>query len=424
MATPSTPSTISSRIAASAHTPTVPAKPQTGELFERSPLAQNPQLQQRLALNYRRNHAQDHTAKLAAAAQAFDYNDWREVYWQAPELSLLYGTPVWDQASPSQRLALNHLYWVAYYAQIIAAEIATIYFNQVSATGLYALEGCRDVCTMLDLESTQERAHISAFRTVGEQVEQALFGRAQFLYPMRSPFSETMIFADATPFQRRWKQLQLKAFGLIAADNAFLACQYFTVRGLRTLNGKLIQHQLSQFAQSFESVDAAPIPSRISHYHFMDESFHFNSSTLLSHGMMTCLPQPTTWEAWVANRGIQGCQQDHAQFSVAINGIFWHDPALYGVIYAILRSPVFGLDAPETLALMQACFTTETAGLHRSYVTHQEALAAYRVYLEPIHYAWGSNREMVLMAKSSSIARYLGQNRRSWRRFQVQAQAC
>ncbi|NEQ51235.1 MAG: P-aminobenzoate N-oxygenase AurF [Leptolyngbya sp. SIO3F4] len=376
----------------------------------------NNPLQRRLEINYRRNKQQDHTQLLDQAGQTFNYADCSDSYWNPEQFSLLYGTPLWDQASADQRIILNQLYWVAYYSQIISAEIATIFFNQTSAAALYAHEGFRTICDMLDLESSQERAHISAFCTVAEQTEQALIGKRLFSYPMRGPFTETMIFADTNWLKRWWKQLQLQAFGLISASNSFLACQYFTVRGLRTLNGKLVQHQLSRYYQTHGDQDNAPIPAKISFYHFMDESFHFNSSTLLSHDVIQCLPKPTTIEAWVANLGIQGCQRDHQQFSVAVNGIFWHDPALYSKVYELLRSHIFGLSAPEAQHMMQACFSEESDGLHHSYRTHQEATASYQAYLEPLAYVWPSNRTMAIM-EQASIEGYLRTQRRALTRF-------
>ena len=380
-------------------------------------LLEHPRLCKKIEINYRRNQEQDHTQRLDQAAQAFRYEDCKDDYWNPEEFSLLYGTPIWDQASPSQRVVLNQLYWVAYYSQIISAEIATIYFNQTSAAGLYAQEDFRQVCDMLDLESAQERAHINAFKTISNQVELALFGHRVFSYPMRSPFSETMIFADTNGFKRKWKELQLHAFGLLSADNTFLACQYFTVRGLRTLNGKLVQHKLSTFYQRHPDPDRAPIPAKISYYHFMDESFHFNSSTLLSHEVVKCLKPPTPFESLIANLGIQGCQKDHYHFSAIINGIFWYDPALYSAIYQVLRSPIFDLEEAEAKALMHRTFTEESEGLHRSYATHQEALASYKVYLEKVDYAWKNNREMSLM-QANSIPKYLATQQRAWQRFQ------
>ncbi|MBF2065185.1 MAG: P-aminobenzoate N-oxygenase AurF [Calothrix sp. C42_A2020_038] len=379
-------------------------------------LTENQKVNRRLEINHKRNKEQDHTALLDAASSAFCYEDCKNEYWNPEEFSLMYGTPLWEQASPSQRIILNQLYWVAYYSQIISAEIATIYFNQTSAAGLYAQEDFRIVCDTLDLESSQERAHINAFKTVANEVEAALFGKRIFSYPMRSPFAETMVFADTNYFKRKWKTLQLKAFGLLSADNTFLACQYFTVRGVRTLNGKLVQHKLSSFYQKHPHPEQAPIPAKISYYHFMDESFHFNSSTIISHDVISCIKPPTEFEKVVANLGLRGCQQDHYHFSVAINGIFWYDPALYGAIYQMLCSPIFDMSGAEAKQMMQRCFTEESEGLHRSYNTHREAMESYKVYLEKLDYVWKGNKEMSLMG-SNNISKYLAHQARQFKKF-------
>ncbi|PSB03893.1 P-aminobenzoate N-oxygenase AurF [Merismopedia glauca] len=379
-------------------------------------ISENSSVYRRLQINYQRNRKQDCTELIDAAARAFCYQDCQDKYWQSEEFSLLYGTALWESATTSQKLILNHLYWVAYYCQIISAEIATIYFNQTSAAGLYAEEDFRLVCDMLDLESSQERAHIHAFKTIAEQVEKALFGKRIFTYPMRSPFAETMVFADTNPFKSRWKQLQLQSFGMLSAGNSFLACQYFTVRGIRTLNGKLVQHKLSNFYHSSDEKKTIPIPSQISYYHFLDESFHFNSSTIISHDVINCLKPPTKFETWVANLGIKGCQQDHYHFSAAINGIFWYDPALYRCVYEILRSPIFSCSNSDAKQMMNRCFTEESEGLHRSFQTHFEAVESYKAYLEPLTYIWKSNREMSTMS-SNSIEKYLKRQKKALSQF-------
>lgn len=370
----------------------------------------------KIHLNYTRNKKQDHTALLDQAAAAFRYEDCSDQYWHPREFSLMWGTPIWDQASESQRLVLNHLYWVAYYSQIISAEIATIYFNQTSAAGLFAQEDFREVCDMLDLESAQERAHISAFKTVCNQVEAELFGRRIFSYAMRGPFDETMIFQDTGWFRRKWKALQLQAFGLLSARNTFLACQYFTVRGLRTLNGKLVQQKLSTDYRKCPDKASAPIPAAISHFHFMDESFHFNSSTILAHDVVKALPRPTAFESLVANLGLRGCQVDHFNFSTAVNGIFWFDPALYQKLYQVLLSPAFDLEPEEARALIRASFSAENEGIHAAFATHQEALSAYRKYVERVDYAWAVNKDMRVMA-GQSIEHYLATQRRALSRW-------
>ncbi|WP_223342535.1 MULTISPECIES: P-aminobenzoate N-oxygenase AurF [unclassified Synechocystis] len=368
-------------------------------------LAKDSKTRKKLELNYRRAKQTDHSPALDQLAEQFDYQQCRSQYWQAPEFSLLYGTPLWDQASADQKLILNHLYWVAYYSQIIAAEVATIYFNQTSATGLYPLTDFRLVCDTLDLETSQERCHIQAFQTVIDQVEQILFGGHLFGQPRRSPFRETMIFANTNWFKNWWKGLQLQGFGLLSANNAFLACQYLTVRGLRTLNGKLVQHKLSHFYQQQEA-ERNSIPTQISYYHFLDESFHFNTSTILSHDVGRLLPAPTAFERQLVNLGIRGCQRDHYHVSAAINGIFWYDPALYGIIAKLLTSPLFSLSAQECEAMLWACFAQETEGLHLSFQTHQEAWLSYQAYLDPLTFVDQANKSMALM-KGNSMERYL-----------------
>jgi hypothetical protein len=188
------------------------------------------------------------------------------------------------------------------------------------------------------------------------------------------------------------------------------------VRGVRTLNGKLIQHQLSQFYSKNDNKATAPIPARISYCHFLDESFHFNSSTIISHDVLRSLPPPTTFERWVANLTLHGTQKDHFHFSTAINGLFWYDPALYPKVYKILRSPVFDMSREQAKAMMWECFTSESEGLHQSARSREIAMNSYKEYLAGIDYVDGTNKEMRLMARNS-IARHLDTNRRELKKF-------
>jgi hypothetical protein len=372
----------------------------------------------KLELNHRRNKEQDHTKMMDEASAAFNYADCRDEYWNPEAQSLFYGTPIWDEASPAQKVLLNQLYWVAYYSQIISAEIATIFLNQTSAAGLYTLEDFRLVCDTLDLETSQERAHISAFKKVSESVEAEVFGERLFTYPMRSMFEQTMIFSDLNAIENFWRGIQLRFYSMLSAGNAFIGCQYLTVRGVRTLNGKMIQHPLSRFYQTHPQGEDAPIPSKISHYHFMDESYHFNSSGLISHDVLKSLPEPTKFESMVANMALAGCQKDHFDFSVAINGIFWNDPALFATTYRMLRSKAFGCDRGRALELMEACFTRESQGLHESHKTHATAVESYKAYVADIGYVNAHNKEMRFMAKSG-IPGYLSRNRAAFARFKA-----
>ena len=371
---------------------------------------------EKIERNHIRNRDQDHSAEIDRCAASFDYASCRKEWWNPPEFSLLYATPLWDQASEKQRIVLNHLYWVAYYSQIISAEIATILLNQTSAAGLSSYEDFRSVCDMLDLETMQERSHIAAFKRVGEAVEEELFGERLFTYPMRSMYVNTMIFADETAISRFWRSIQLRAFSLLSSGNAFIGCQYFAVRGLRTLNGKMAQHGLAQVTTKAPDREATPAPSRISYYHFLDESYHYTSSRILTHDVIRSLPDPTRFERWVANKALAGCQNDHFHVSVAVKGLFWYEPALLTRVQRLLRSHVFGMDDGAAREMLWKCFGEENQAVHDSFGIHRQAVQAYRKYLDPLAYVNRHNKTMAHMS-GNSVPRYLAVNRRALRRL-------
>ncbi len=363
----------------------------------------------KLALNLKRNRGQDHTTKLDQAAASFDYEAAKLEWWNPEDQSLLHGTALWEGSSDDQRRLLNQLYWVAYYSQIISAEVATIFFNQTAAAGLYGMEDFRVVGDTLDMESNQERAHIAAFQTINEATEAALFGERLFTWPMRGPYAETMIFPDSGRLRTWWKQLQLRTFGLLSSGNAFIASQYLTVRGLRTLNGKMVQERLARF-------DGQSVPSLVSAYHFEDESYHFNSSTIIGKDVVRSLPSPTRFESLVANLGIRGCQQDHAKFSVVVRGLFWHEPATFAAVYRLLRSKHFAFDDRGARDMMWRCFCQDSDGLQAAFATQREARETYKVYVHDLPFMWQSNLDMSMM-QNASIDRYLTTNQVALGRF-------
>lgn len=358
----------------------------------------------------------DQTANMDLAARNFDLNACRSEYWNPEVFSLLWGTWIWDQSSPSQRVFLNQLYWVAYYSQIISAEIATIFFNQTSAASLYGVEDFRIVCDTLDLESAQERAHINAFKKVSEDFEFSNFGARVFTYPMRTPFVRTMMYSDLGSMKAWMRKQQLRAYSLLSANSPFIGCQYFTVRGLRTLNGKIIQHQLSKHYSSSVNQEIAPVPSKISYYHFMDESFHFNTSSVISHDVVNSLAAPNPFESKIANMTLWGCQKDHYHFSTAINGIFWYDPALFSKVYTILRSPNFSFSHRDALSAIEKSFCFESDGSNASAATHGQAVDSYRAYLEDFKHVSRVNKDQKLMSKNN-LAKHLATNRRAFAKF-------
>jgi hypothetical protein len=394
----------------------------TAPLGPPSPLDPSSRTAKKLEVNLRRNRDQDQTAIIDAAAAAFDYEACRGAWWNDEEQSLLHGTPLWDEATPDQRRTLNQLYWVAYYSQIISAEVATIYFNQTSAAGLYGVEGFRSVGDVLDLESSQERAHIAAFKAVGEGTEAALYGERIFTWEMRGPFEPTMIFSDLGPFRAAMRRLELRAFGLLSAGSAFIGSQYFTVRGLRTLNGKMIQQKLSRYHQQQAEPGASPIPSQISYSHFLDESFHFNSSAVLGTDLVRCLPQPTAFERHIANLTVTGCQRDHSNVSVTVRGLFWDDTAAWPAVYKVLRRAPFGLDHAGAIDMLRRCYCEENSALHAAHAMQADAREAYRRFVADLSFLSAENRDMAILG-TSTLPRTLDRHRRAFRAFQARPPA-
>lgn len=381
-----------------------------------SPMSGDERARRQLEFNRKRALAEDHTEEIDALAARFDYEACRESDWNPESFSLLWGTALWEQSTAQQRRVLNQLYWVAYYSQIISAEIATIYFNQIAAAGLYGVEDFRLVCDTLDLESRQERAHVAAFKSIGEAIEQSLFGDRLFTYSMRGPLGDTMVFSDTSRLKSAWRLVQLGAYSVAAPSRPTLAGYYLLIRGLRTLNGKLVQERLARYHDELTELDRAAIPARISKAHFIDESFHFNTSRIVAHEIPRLLPPATRAERWAVNRAVEGCQRDHIPASVAINGIFWHDPALFPTIYRLFRSEVFAMDRVEALHMLELCFGEESDGLHASIATHGNAVSNYRAFVDGIDILSPANRDMAIMAKTSVESR-LRANQAALRRF-------
>ena len=128
-------------------------------------------------INYQNNIDSDYTEKIKQLDKSFDYASNSQHYWSEPEFSILYGTPIYEVASPSQKLGLNHLYWVAQYDQIAAGESSTMLYNQVTAGVFSSLGGYETLCQEIELETSQEWHHAHAFQKIGYKTKTALLGK-------------------------------------------------------------------------------------------------------------------------------------------------------------------------------------------------------------------------------------------------------
>jgi hypothetical protein len=113
---------------------------------------------------------------------------------------------------------------------------------------------------------------------------------------------------------------------------------------------------------------------------------------------------------------LRGCQMDHYNFSTAINGIFWYDPALYQTIYKVLRSPIFNMTNSDAVEAIRKCFCVESEGMLMSHNTHRESVDSYKAYLQDFNYINKENKELTLMA-SNSLEKHLKNNRKSFETF-------
>jgi hypothetical protein len=233
---------------------------------------------------------------------------------------------------------------------------------------------------------------------------------------MKSPYSDTMIYSDTNKIKSMVRNFTLKYFNLLSSTNVFIGCQYFTIRGLRTLNGKMVQHQLSQYYSNHGDKESAPAPAKVSYHHFCDESYHFNSSLILSKDVIKIIPKPTPFERFVMNSGLYGCQKDHENFSATVNGIFWYEPALFKPVYEILRSKLFNMSHADAKNMMFRCFGQENEGAHLAKETHRIAAASYESYLEDLDYVNPKLKSFELM-KKSTLERYYKINNKELARF-------
>ncbi|MEY4520022.1 MAG: hypothetical protein RLZZ499_2622 [Cyanobacteriota bacterium] len=322
---------------------------------------------------YHNNTNSDYTDQLWDLAKSFDYTSNSDHYWTNPELSLLYGTPLYEAASPFQRLALNHLYWVANYHYIAVSEASTSIYNMVTAGVFENLGGYEQLCRELKFETEQESYHIRSFQKVGYKTKMTLVGKTTLGNPLSSKLysgqfpgwlrqlvpkslAEVMVSSkysstfsgyqdyvlsfiaktmlqDKQYYSEYLKQLEqknqpmaaasegiagqlaarhwLKFFSLNWGISPFMACQYYSLR--YTANA-FLNNQEYLYYKSFQELEKKgefiPTPTAISSYHLLDESFHTTISQTIAKEMYKELPKPTAYERFLSGQMIYMMQKN------------------------------------------------------------------------------------------------------------------
>ncbi len=116
---------------------------------------------------YQSNIDSDYSEKIADLGKNFDYSSNSDRYWREPELSILYSTPLYEEVSSSQKLALNHLYWVGQYNHTANSEANTMLYNQITKGVFAHFDDYKTLCQELDFETFQESYHIKTFQKIG-----------------------------------------------------------------------------------------------------------------------------------------------------------------------------------------------------------------------------------------------------------------
>nr|RNJ65942.1 MAG: hypothetical protein EDM05_28295 [Leptolyngbya sp. IPPAS B-1204] len=368
----------------------------------------------RVEINHRHNVASDYTEKIQELDKSFNYSDNCPYYWGEPHLSLLYGTPLYEVASPDQKLALNHLYWAAVYYLTAANEIAATLYNEVTASVLFPL-GYETLCHELDFETNQERHHIHAFHHIGNSTEMALLGQIILHDILRQVYKSNGILGRVP-----LRQLVHKFFAAHWSVSPFLATQFFTMRYIANI---LLQNKESQYSKYYRDLERrgefTPIPTAVSRYHLLDEAFHMTTSQFLSQDLPKDFPPPSTYERTILNTQVYLLQQNSLYgISGAIPGGFVGDkPGAMPMVYKLLQSPLFGMSSEETFDWMEKIFCHEHEGFHNTLRFHKRALADLRNALEKDEYLWPVNREMRVMAAAGSIEKAIAANKKALKTF-------
>ena len=419
-----------------------------------------------LEKNYQNNLDSDYTEKIEELDKNFKYASNKNHYWNEPKFSLLYGTPLYETASTSQKLALNHLFWIFVYKKIADTEIEVTHHNLITAGSLTAMDGdYKMIATQLEHETEQERSHIHAFYKVSYQTQKALLSKQAFMNPTKNKlykhnwvnlqfsnyqssalgFISKIMLKDKEQYYSQYlRELKeenkpiskstngffngfrgslsdsLQQFlALNWGSSPFLACNYYTVRYMANLALKNHEHGISVYWKKLHKQSQfVPTPTAISHYHFLDEAFHTTTSLFLARNLHKHFPRPTAYEKFVANVAVYVAQHENlSHLSGVLPNRYVEDSSLMGYIYKLLQSPIFEMSAQEALQWMEKCLCYEHEGFHVNLKLHQSLLSDLCRFADQLDYLWPINREMRLMASGGSIHKAIQNNIKSFKQF-------
>ena len=427
---------------------------------------------------FQNNTNSEFTEKIQELEKKFEYSSNSDNYWSEPEQSILYGTPLYEAATSSQRMALNHLYWAIQYSKVPADEATTMIFNQVTGSVFSTLGGFGTLCQELELETSQERYHIHAFQRISRLTKKALLcNKLKQSYFQKSNLSGNQLYSlsrvnffkdnfeisqfferssystlrfinkfmlesqgkqpskylqelekkneflqvptdgvfSRFPFRRQTAQLLTFNFG----TSPFLASHYYALRLIANMMLKNWEYNYAQYYRKLErNAEFIPVPTSVSYFHFLDESFHTTTSKTIAQNLYRSFSKPTVYERFIANITLYLMQLNLKGLSGAIPYRFIEDdPSFIGYFYQLLQTPLFDLSASEALYWLEKCFCQEHEGFHLTFNHHQRLLSNLRQTFVDVEYFWPVNREMRLMASGGNIDKSVQNNINTFKIF-------
>ncbi len=428
------------------------------------------------SLTYQNNTESNYTEKIETLEKNFNYSDNSNYYWSASELSILYGTPLYAEASPSQKIALNHLYWVTQYSQIAASEANTILCNDVTNGVFSTIGGYETLCKELELESDQEKSHIHAFHKIGYETKRSLLQKAAFNAPLGenrgksvenylndttsnrtlqkflsfnplaledcalrllkkirleskancySPYLHELekknlfLPGPRTGILKVFPRYLLRLFILSWGSSYFLASQYYCLRYIANMLLKTAEYEYTRYFRELEKKgEFIPVPTEISRYHLLDESFHTTMSRLIAQEVYKDFAKPTVYERFIGNLSVELMQKQLlGGLAGGIPAIFQDDSCFMLAYYRLLRGPLFEMSSQEALQWLEKCLCHEHEGFHVNLKYHHRLLYDLRSFFGGIDYMSPVNREMSFMSSGGSIDKAIKENIHSFRQF-------
>lgn len=436
-------------------------------------IGSNPQVKkhtQLIAKTYQNNTDSDYTEKMETLGKNFDYQTNSHAYWGEPEFSTLYGTPLYEEASESQKLALNHLYWIGQYSHTANSEANTILYNRVTAGVFANIPGYEKLCDELNFETDQEHYHIKTFQRIGYKTKIALQGKASLktsfakkgglassnwteklippkLRSVASPQTVESILRSTTRLmhgrdQDRYYSCYLaqnesipttiggiigytappSAFKFLTLNwgsSPFMACQYYCMRMIANMSLKAYEHQyFKRYRELDKRGEFVPVPTAVSYFHMLDESFHTTMSQTIAQEVYKDFAPPTAYEKLLSNLILIRAQSGIlGGLSGWLPATFRSDETFIASLYKLLQSPVFGMSQDEALQWIEKCLCQEHQGFHSNLKHHQSLLSDFQRFFGRIDYLWAVNREMKIMAAGGNIAKAIANNSRAFEKF-------